>query len=140
MQMANFRLTEQSLENLKSEGLPDNVINKLEAIKNQAFTDKKKFLETLTSKIGDEQTVRYKSLILEHVIQFKYKAFISYSHAADKELAPKLQSELQKFAKPFYQPRAIRIFRDETNLEANPKLWTSIEDALNNSEYFVLMA
>ena len=31
-----------------------------------------------------------------------YKAFISYSHAADNRLAPMLQSALQRFAKPFY--------------------------------------
>ena len=49
----------------------------------------------------------------------KYKAFMSYSHAADGELAPSLQSALQVFLKPFYRRRAIRVFRDETNLSAS---------------------
>jgi hypothetical protein len=64
--LESFKLTEQSLENLKSEGLLDDVIDKLETIKNQEFTDEEKFLEILKSTIGDEQTVIHKSLILKH--------------------------------------------------------------------------
>jgi hypothetical protein len=69
-----------------------------------------------------------------------YKAFISYSHAADGQLAPTLQSALQRFAKPFYRLRAMRIFRDETSLHLTPKLWPMIQQALAESEQFVLMA
>ena len=71
---------------------------------------------------------------------FAYKAFISYSHAADGELAPALQSALQQFAKPWYRLRAMRIFRDKTSLSANPALWNSIETALAQSEFFLLLA
>ena len=56
-----------------------------------------------------------------------YKAFISYSHAADDRLAPALQSALHSFAKPWYRLRAIRVFRDKTSLSVNPALWPSIE-------------
>jgi hypothetical protein len=35
--------------------------------------------------------------------QFKYKAFISYSHAADGKLAPALQTALHNFTKPWYR-------------------------------------
>lgn len=69
-----------------------------------------------------------------------YKAFISYSHAADGQLAPTLQSALQKFAKPFYRLRAMRVFRDETSLHLTPKLWPMIQQALAESEHFILMA
>lgn len=69
-----------------------------------------------------------------------YKAFISYSHAADGQLAPALQSGLQRFAKPFYRLRAMRIFRDETSLHLTPKLWPTIQQAVNESEHFILMA
>lgn len=69
-----------------------------------------------------------------------YKAFVSYSHAVDGKLAPVLQSALQNFAKPWYQLRSIRVFRDKTSLAANPALWPSIETALNESEYFLLLA
>src|SRR5215208_5800388 len=69
-----------------------------------------------------------------------YKAFISYSHAADGKLAPALQHGLQQFARPWNQLRAIRVFRDKTGLTATQGLWTSIVTALDNSEYFLLLA
>lgn len=69
-----------------------------------------------------------------------YKAFISYSHAADGKLAPALQSALHGVAKPWYRLRAMRVFRDKTSLSANPRLWSSIEKALLESEYFLFMA
>jgi TIR domain-containing protein/WD40 domain-containing protein len=69
-----------------------------------------------------------------------YKAFVSYSHAADNQLAPMLQSALQKFAKPFYKLRAIDIFRDKTSLHLTPELWPEIQKAIRQSEFFILMA
>ena len=70
----------------------------------------------------------------------KYNAFISYSHDADGQLAPILQTSLHRFAKPWYQLRAVRIFRDQTSLSATPELWGSIEKALADSEYLVFLA
>ncbi|HET6756797.1 MAG TPA: TIR domain-containing protein [Burkholderiales bacterium] len=69
-----------------------------------------------------------------------YKAFVSYSHAADGKLTPALQSALQNFAKPWHRLRTIRVFRDKTGLAATPELRTSIEQALAESEYFLLLA
>jgi hypothetical protein len=68
-----------------------------------------------------------------------YDGFISYSHAADDLLAPRLQSALQRFAKPWWKRRAVRIFRDESTLSANPHLWSSITEALDTSGWFVLL-
>jgi hypothetical protein len=68
-----------------------------------------------------------------------YDGFISYSHAADDLLAPRLQAGLQRFAKPWWKRRALRIFRDESSLSANPHLWSSITDALDKSGWFVLL-
>jgi len=68
-----------------------------------------------------------------------YDGFISYSHAADGLLAPRLQTALQRFAKPWWKRRAARIFRDESSLSANPHLWSSITDALDRSAWFVLL-
>jgi WD40 repeat protein len=68
-----------------------------------------------------------------------YDGFISYSHAADGLLAPRLQTGLQRFAKPWWKRRAVRIFRDEASLSANPHLWSSITDALDSSGWFVLL-
>ena len=69
----------------------------------------------------------------------KYKAFISYSHDSDERLAASLQSSLSRFAKPWYRLRSMRVFRDKTSLSANPALWHSIEQALSESEYFLLL-
>ena len=70
---------------------------------------------------------------------YGYDAFISYSHQGDRDLAVKLQEALQRFAKRWYQRRALRIFRDEANLTANPALWESITQALSESKWFVIL-
>lgn len=77
---------------------------------------------------------------LSSVPDMQYKAFISYSQATDSQLAPVLQSALQGFAKPFYRLRALRIFRDKTGLSLTPELWPAIEQAIGESEYFILLA
>ena len=77
---------------------------------------------------------------VDAVTEPKYKAFVSYSHDSDERLAALLQSSLGRFAKPWYRLRTMRIFRDKTSLSANPALWRSIEQALTDSEYFLLLA
>ena len=69
-----------------------------------------------------------------------YKAFISYSHAADDALVPALRSGLHRFATPWYRRPAMQVYLDKTNLAANPALWPNIEQALSRSEWFLLMA
>jgi WD40 repeat protein len=69
-----------------------------------------------------------------------FDGFISYSHAADGQLAPSLQVGLERIARPWYRLRALRLFRDETNLSANPNLWHSIENSLAKSRQFILLA
>ena len=69
-----------------------------------------------------------------------YDAFISYSHITDSRLAPALQTWLQRLTKPWYKLRAMRVYRDETDLSANPAGWPTIRQALNNSEYLILLA
>ena len=69
-----------------------------------------------------------------------YDGFISYSHAADGRLTSALQQGLQRLAKQWNSRRALRIFRDETGLSTSPHLWASIEAALDDSDWFVLLA
>jgi WD40 repeat protein len=69
----------------------------------------------------------------------EYHAFISYSHA-DSSVAPALQRGLQRFAKPWYQAKALRIFRDEASLSADPGLWSSIAHGIESSQHFILLA
>jgi len=70
----------------------------------------------------------------------RYAAFISYSHAADGRLAPELRLALQRFAKRWYQRRALSVVLDEATLGVSPQLWLTIESKLRDSEYLVLFA
>jgi hypothetical protein len=70
----------------------------------------------------------------------RYRAFISYSHAVDGRLAPALQIGLHRLAKPWCQIPAFAVFRDKTSLAAAPQLWSSIEDAHDGSDLFILLA
>ena len=70
----------------------------------------------------------------------RYRAFISYSHAVDGQLAPALQSCMQLLAKPWYRQQVFTVFRDETDLSTSPHLWRDIERALAQSDYFIILA
>ena len=69
-----------------------------------------------------------------------FDGFLSYSHAADGRLAPAVQRGLHRLAKPWHRRRALWIFRDQTGLSVTPSLWSSIQTAMDGSEYFVLLA
>jgi len=69
-----------------------------------------------------------------------YDAFISYSHVKDKAVATALQAVVQKLGKAWYRGRALRVFRDDTSLSATPHLWPSIEQALSQSRFLILLA
>jgi hypothetical protein len=69
-----------------------------------------------------------------------YDAFISYSHAKDKPIAAAPQRVVQTLGKPWYRRRALRVFRDDTSLSATPHLWPSIEQALGQSRFLILLA
>src|SRR5438034_4271304 len=70
-----------------------------------------------------------------------YDGFISYRHSdRQSAIARALQHALHRFAKPWYRLRAVRLYRDETNLSARPDLWGGIQAALDRSRYLLLMA
>src|SRR4051794_37854399 len=73
------------------------------------------------------------------VVMAHYDAFLSYSHAKDKTIATALQSVVQKLGKPWYRRRALRVFRDDTSLSATPHLWPTIEQALAESRYLIVL-
>ena len=54
----------------------------------------------------------------------------------------RLQDELQRFTRPWYRPRTrtLRVFRDQTNLQASPDLWGTIEEAMSSSRWLLLVA
>ena len=70
----------------------------------------------------------------------EYDAFVSYAYEPDDRVAAALRDGLVRFAKPWWQRRALRVFQDRSNLSANPGLWSSIVEAIDQSEWFVLLA
>lgn len=73
--------------------------------------------------------------------QPRFDAFVSYRHdARQAAIARALQQALHRFAKPWYRLRAVRLFRDETNLGARPDLWGAIRAELDRSRFLLLMA
>lgn len=46
----------------------------------------------------------------------RFAAFISYHQSSDGAFARQLQTDLERFGKPIWKPRMVRLFRDETNL------------------------
>ncbi|MFD6191123.1 TIR domain-containing protein [Streptomyces sp. NPDC060275] len=67
-------------------------------------------------------------------------AFVSYSRAADSRLAPSIQRGLTRLARKWYRIRALNVFRDQTDLSASHALGASIERALADARFFVLLA
>ena len=65
---ASFKITEQSLKSLKTEGVPDDVLEKLQGIKNQKVRNEERFLDLLKTTIGDDRTVTFKSSIMKHAV------------------------------------------------------------------------
>ncbi|GAA3882631.1 TIR domain-containing protein [Tessaracoccus defluvii] len=70
----------------------------------------------------------------------RFDAFLSYSRQASGPVAVAVQNALQRFAKPWYQLRAIRVFRDDASLAANTKLWGTIAAGLDDSGWLILLA
>jgi hypothetical protein len=51
-----------------------------------------------------------------------------------------LEALLERFAKPWYRLRSVRVFRDDSDLSANPDLRGSIEAELSRCGWFILLA
>jgi hypothetical protein len=60
-----FVVTDQSLARLKADGVPEGVVNKLEAIKGQEFQGVEGLASVLEQTIGAEQAARFKARLLE---------------------------------------------------------------------------
>jgi WD40 repeat protein len=71
--------------------------------------------------------------------KFSYKAFVSYKHHVSTSFALRLEQALKAYAKPLLS-RPIRIFRDEKHLVPGVDLPKLIVDALDASEFLILLA
>ncbi|MBQ8188206.1 MAG: toll/interleukin-1 receptor domain-containing protein [Lachnospiraceae bacterium] len=80
--------------------------------------------------------------------QFKYDAFISYRHSeSDKFVAENLHKQLESFRlpaaiakkRPGEKTKIERVFRDKEELPLTSNLEDPIVDALNNSEWLIVI-
>src|ERR1017187_9582475 len=70
----------------------------------------------------------------------RYDAFLSYSWASDSEVAPVIQSVLQRFLCPWYRLRAKTIFRDLSSLPAGSSLENELFARLDRSVHLIVLA
>jgi hypothetical protein len=68
----------------------------------------------------------------------RYDAFLSYSHV-DVLKAAAVHRALERFAKRWYQRRALTLFRDAQDLSASGALWLPIQSALEQARFLVLL-
>jgi hypothetical protein len=68
----------------------------------------------------------------------EYDAFLSYTHR-DRPVATGIQKGLHQIGRRLGQLRALRVFRDDTNLEVSPDLWGKITEAMDRSRFLVMV-
>ena len=67
----------------------------------------------------------------------EYDAFLSYTHR-DRPVVSGIQKGLHHIGRRLGQLRALRVFRDDTDLTASPDLWGRITDALDRSHFLIV--
>ena len=67
-------------------------------------------------------------------------AFLSYGRRLDSRIAVALKHGLQTFAKPWFRGPVASVFLDDTNLTANPDLWSALRDKIQSSSFCILLA
>jgi WD40 repeat protein len=67
---------------------------------------------------------------------YSYDAFLSYAHE-DRPVAYGVQRSLHHIGRRLGQLRALRVFRDSTDLTASPDLWSKVTEAMDRSRYFI---
>ncbi|MCC6496082.1 MAG: toll/interleukin-1 receptor domain-containing protein, partial [Propionibacteriaceae bacterium] len=68
-----------------------------------------------------------------------WDAFISYARADSERTAIAVQRGLQRFARPWNQRRAVRVFRDDSAMSTNPALWSAIEAGLAAAGHLIVL-
>jgi hypothetical protein len=105
----SFRITEEVLEDLKADRIPNEIINKLESIKNKEFEEEDQFIEALEQTIGDEETRHYELLILSYALASQE----SQSFYIGEEKAMNFKEDFQN---------AEITYRDLNNIYENERL------------------
>ena len=72
------------------------------------------------------------------VASFTYDAFLSYSHH-EGAVATGIQKGLHRIGRRVGRLNALRVFRDSTDMAANPDLWGKVTEAMDRSRYLVVV-
>jgi iron(III) transport system permease protein len=76
--LISLKITEKSLKTLKNEGVPEEILQNLKPLENQYFAKENEVLTAIEKKIGREQAVKYKALILKHAADKQFNYFLNY--------------------------------------------------------------
>ena len=116
---AHFQLTAQSLENLREEGLPNEILEKLKALKDQRFNTEDKFLEAVGQAIGNARAVRYNAQILKHAADDMAEIKrVSEALQAQQRTIEALQAEQRALAKRLAELEAAQYERAQKKAAA----------------------
>ena len=69
---------------------------------------------------------------------FTYDAFLSYNHQ-DGAVAAGIHKGLHRIGRRVGRLNALRVFRDTTDMAANPDLWGKVTDAMDRSRYLIVV-
>ena len=70
-----FKITQNSLDNLRVEKIPLHILNSLESLKEQEFIGEDKLLDLIQAIIGDRPNGKWKSIIVQHTFHAHKRRF-----------------------------------------------------------------
>ena len=73
-----YQLTDRAFAGLKSDGVPDAILDQLQSMKDQEFQREEEFISGVDGEIGEQERDTYKSLLLKHAGPGVLKDSISF--------------------------------------------------------------
>ncbi len=112
--LTGFKLTEKSLEYLKDEGMPEEIVEALETMQGQDFIQQDDFLRALETQVGKTQSDKYKQSILERT---------DVSFTSGNETSKRLQS--MNFGDIVFRPlksQSVQVVKDKNKMSSQDVL------------------
>lgn len=131
----SFKLTAQSLDNLRKEGLPDKILEKLESLKDEEFNTEDELLEAVGQVIGNDQVIRYKEQILQHAADYITEIKrISEMLQAQNRAIEALQAQNRALMKRLAELEAARDEQERTQEEIASRDQKKLEQRVKELE------